>query len=314
MASTEVSVEGRKLRLSNLDKVLYPQSGFTKAQVIDYYTRAGPTILEHLRGRALTLKRYPDGVESEFFYEKQCPKHRPDWVRTEAIETRGEGRFGAKPRPGPRTIDFCVVDDLPTLIWVANLASLELHTSLAKADDVQRPTAVVFDLDPGEPAALPECADVALLLRELFEGVGLESRAKTSGSKGMQLYVPLDGSGTYAETTPFAKAVAGLLEREHPKLVVSRMAKDLRRGKVFVDWSQNSDFKTTVCAYSLRAMPSPTVSAPLNWDEVAQLAEERDPGAVTFGPDDVLDRIERHGDLFAPVASGGQRLPALTSP
>jgi bifunctional non-homologous end joining protein LigD len=289
----EVDVEGRRLKLSNLDKVLYPEPGFTKGQVIDYYTRIAPTVLPHLHGRALTLKRYPNGVDGKYFYEKQRPSHAPDWVKSETIET------------GDRDIDFVLCDDLPTLVWLANLADLELHPSLALAEDPDRPTVLAFDLDPGEPAALPECRAVALLLRDLLAGLGLECCAKTSGSKGMQVYVPLNTPATYDDTKPFAQAIAQLLEKQHPKLVVSSMKKSLRAGKVFIDWSQNSRHKTTVAVYSLRARAQPTVSTPVSWDEIAD--ESLD---LSFRTGDVLDRVAEHGDVFAPVLELKQKLPA----
>jgi len=294
--SLDVEVEGRHLKISNVDKVLYPAPQFTKGQVIDYYSRVAPAILPHLRGRPLTLKRYPNGVDSQFFYEKNCPKHRPDWVSTAAVwSTQNKAEM-----------HYCLADDLPTLVWVANLAALELHTLLARGDDVQRPTMVVFDLDPGAPAAIAECAQVALLLRELFAELGLESFAKTSGSKGLQIYVPLNTAVTYDETKKFAHAVARRFEADHPKLVLSVMAKDLRKGKVFIDWSQNDDSKTTVCVYSLRARPQPTVSTPVTWDEVEAAAG----GApLSFEAGDVLKRVESQGDLFAPVITLEQSLP-----
>ena len=291
---TEVDVAGRTLRLSNLDKVLYPEVGFTKGQVIDYYTRAAPAVLEHLRGRALTLKRYPDGVEGNFFYEKQKPRHAPDWVASATVPT------------GERDIDFVLCDDLPTLVWLANLADLELHPSLALAADPDTPTVLAFDLDPGPPAGIAECREVALLLRETFDQLGLECFAKTSGSKGMQVYVPLNVPVGYDRTKPFAQAIAQLHEKRHPKLVVSRMKKELRRGKVLIDWSQNDRHKTTVAVYSLRARERPTVSTPVTWDEVADSSVE-----LSFESDAVLDRIDRHGDLFAPVLSLEQELPDL---
>ena len=289
----EVDVEGRRLKLSNLDKVLYPATGFTKGQVVDYYTRVAPAVLPHLRGRALTLKRYPNGVDGKYFYEKQKPSHAPEWVRSQTIET------------GDRDIDFVLCDDLPTLVWLANLADLELHPSLALAEDPDRPTVVAFDLDPGEPAALPECRAVALLLRDTLADLGLECFAKTSGSKGMQVYVPLNTPVTYDDTKPFAQALAQLLEKQHPKLVTSSMKKSLRPGKVFIDWSQNSRHKTTVAAYSLRARERPTVSTPLSWDEVAD-----DSLALVFDSTAVVERIATHGDLFAPVLELEQTLPA----
>jgi bifunctional non-homologous end joining protein LigD len=287
-------VGGRTLSLSNLDKVMYPEAGFTKGQVIDYYTRAAQVLLPHLRGRPLTMKRYPDGVEGKFFYEKQCPSHRPDWVATAPIPTES------------KTIHFCLCDDLPTLVWMANLADLELHPSLSLAAAIERPTVMAFDLDPGPPAGLAECCEVALLLRETLGGLGLEAFPKTSGSKGIQVYVPLGGGeATYDDTKPLSNALARHLEAAHPKLIVSSQRKDLRRGKVLIDWSQNDEHKTTVSVYSLRARPRPTVSTPLDWDELA------DPGALTFEADDVLERIERDGDLFAPVLELRQELPDL---
>ena len=290
----EVDVEGRRLKLSNLDKVLFPQTGFTKGQVIDYYTRVAPTVLPHLRGRALTLKRYPNGVEGHFFYEKQKPSHAPEWVRTKTIEA------------GDRMIDFVLCDDLATLVWLANLADLELHPSLALAKDPDRPTVIAFDLDPGPPAGLAECRQVALLLRDTLAHVGLECFPKSSGSKGMQVYVPLNTPVTYDDTKPFAHALAELLEREHGDLIVSRMKKSLRTGKVLIDWSQNDRHKTTVAAYSLRAREPATVSTPLTWDEV-----EDDDGKLMFEAHELLERVAEHGDLFEPVLELKQRLPKL---
>jgi bifunctional non-homologous end joining protein LigD len=292
-ARVEVEVEGRRLSLSNLDKVMYPAVGFTKGQLIDYYTRIAPHLLPHLRGRPLTLKRYPDGADGQFFYEKQCPSHRPEWVATAAIPT------------GSRTIDFCLADDLPTLVWLANLADLELHTSLSLAAEIERPTTMVFDLDPGAPAGLAECAEVALALRELLERLSLSAFAKTSGSKGMQVYVPLNTDVTYDDTKPLAHAIARHLEGERPDLVVSSQRKSLRGGKVLIDWSQNDEHKTTVCVYSLRAGERPTVSTPLEWGEL------EDPGSLVFDSDDVLARVDEHGDLFAQVAETEQALPEI---
>jgi bifunctional non-homologous end joining protein LigD len=295
----EVEVEGRRLKLSNLEKVLYPAVGFTKGQVIDYYTRIAPVLLPHLRGRPLTLKRYPDGVNGEFFYEKQCPSHRPDWVRTEAVSTNS------------KTIDFCVADDLPTLVWTSNLADLELHTSLSLATEIKRPTMLVFDLDPGAPAAILECVQVGLWLRDLLDELGLESFPKTSGSKGFQVYAPLNTAVTYDGTKPFARALAQLLEKQHPRKVVSNMKKELRKGKVFVDWSQNDDHKTTICVYSLRARERPTVSTPVSWEEAESALEQKDADSLVFDSEAVLERIEREGDLFEPVLKLKQKLPAL---
>jgi bifunctional non-homologous end joining protein LigD len=296
--AVEVEVEGRRLKLSNLDKVFYPGVGFTKGQVIDYYRRIAPALLPHLRDRPLTLKRYPDGVEGQFFYEKQCPSYRPDWIQTVAVENR-------------RTIDYCLANDLSTLIWLANLADLELHTSLARANDVQRPTMMVFDLDPGEPAAILECAQVATALRQVFSKLGLECYPKTSGSKGLQVYVPLNTPVTYDDTKPFAQAIARLLEKQLPELVVSSMKKSIRGGRVFVDWSQNDEHKTTICVYSLRARERPTVSTPVRWDEVEEALEKANAEQLVFEADAVLERVEQHGDLFEAVLSRKQSLPDL---
>lgn len=299
----EVEVAGRKLKLSNLEKILYPESGFTKAQVIEYYTRIAPVLLPHLRDRPLTLKRYPNGVEGKFFFEKQCPSHRPPWVPTTAVWSEGNAR----------DVHYCVVNELATLVWAANLADLELHTSLSKKQNIERPTVLVFDLDPGAPADIVQCAQVALWLRELLNDIGLEAFVKTSGSKGMQLYVPLNTVVTYEQTKPFAHKIAQILEREHPKLVVSSMKKVLRKGKIFIDWSQNDAHKTTVCVYSLRAKHIPSVSTPLQWDEVEQLWDSKDAASVEFDAQATLQRVDTHGDLFAPVAKKKQKLPALTA-
>ena len=297
MARVEVEVEGRRLSLSNLDKVMYPATGFTKGQLIDYYTRVAPVLLPHLRDRPLTLKRYPNGVEGGHFYEKQCPSHRPEWVRSEPVELSS------------KTIHFCVCDDLPTLVWLANLADLELHPSLSKVPDVERPTVMAFDLDPGPPAGIAECCEVALILRDALGRIGLECFPKTSGSKGIQVYVPLNVDGVDYDhgTKPLSQALARHLEAEHPKLIVSTQKKELRKGKVLIDWSQNDEHKTTVSVYSLRARERPTVSTPLDWDEL----EAGDAGALVFEAGDVLERVEKRGDLFAPVVELEQRLPEL---
>jgi bifunctional non-homologous end joining protein LigD len=293
----EVEVEGRRLSLSNLDKVMYPEVGFTKGQVIDFYTRVAPVLLPHLRDRPLTLKRYPNGVEGGHFYEKNCPTHAPEWVRSERVDLES------------KAIAFCICDDLPTLVWLANLADLELHPSLSKVPDVERPTIMAFDLDPGPPAGLVECCEVAVLLRDALAALGLESFAKTSGSKGIQVYVPLntDGVDYHSGTKRLSQALARHLEGEHPKLVVSTQQKARRKGKVLIDWSQNDEHKTTVSVYSLRARERPTVSTPLSWDEV----EEGDAEALVFDADALLERVEERGDLFAPVAELKQRLPDL---
>jgi bifunctional non-homologous end joining protein LigD len=289
----EVEVEGRRLSLSNLDKVMYPEVGFTKGEVIDYYTRVSPALLPHLRGRPLTLKRYPDGVEGEYFYEKNCPSHAPEWVRKE--------RIGG--------ISYCICDDLPTLVWAANLADLELHPSLSKTDDISRPTLMAFDLDPGDGAGLAECCEVAVILREALAQLGLDCYAKTSGSKGIQVYVPLNSDDVdyRGGTKLISNALARHLATQHPKLIVASQRKDLRAGKVLIDWSQNDEHKTTVCVYSLRARERPTVSTPLAWEEI----ERGDPQKLVFEAGDVLERVEEHGDLFGRVAEQEQRLPEL---
>jgi bifunctional non-homologous end joining protein LigD len=296
-ARVTVDVAGRQLSLSNLDKVMYPEVGFTKGHVIDYYTRVAPALLPHLQDRPLTLKRYPNGVDGGHFYEKQCPSHRPEWVRSEPVELSS------------KTIHFCICDDLPTLVWLANLADLELHPSLSKVPEVERPTVMAFDLDPGPGTGLPECCEVALILRDALRRLELECFPKTSGSKGIQVYVPLNVDGVDYDhgTKLMSNALARHLESEHPKLIVSSQKKELRKNKVLIDWSQNDEHKTTVGVYSLRARERPTVSTPLTWDEV----EAADPDALVFEADDVLARVEERGDLFAPVAELEQRLPDL---
>ena len=292
MTDAQVEIQGKRLKLSNLDKVFYPKTGFTKGQVIDYYTRISGALLPHLQKRPLTLKRYPNGVDEKFFYEKRCPTHRPEWVATAPVESERAGGV----------VDYCLCNDLPTLVWVANMASIELHPSLSHAPKIEQPTTLAFDLDPGPPAAILECAQVGLWVRDVLAEFGLESFPKTSGSKGMQVYVPLNTPVTYDDTKPFAKAVAELLEKHHPELVVSRMSKDLRPGKVLVDWSQNDEHKTTVNVYSLRAKDHPTVSTPVTWEEV-------EAGDLSFEQHEVLERVARDGDLFAPVLTITQELP-----
>jgi bifunctional non-homologous end joining protein LigD len=296
-----IEVEGRQIKLSNLGKVLYPQVGFTKGQVIDYYVRVAPVLLPHLSGRPLTLKRYPEGVNGLFFYEKNCPKYRPDWIKTAKIWSEGNNRY----------MYYCVVEDVATLVWLANLADLELHTSLSRAPEKDRPTVIAFDLDPGPPANIVQCCQVGLWVREIFEQFGLQAFPKTSGSKGLQVYVPLNTGVTYDQTKPFAKAIARLLEERHSDQVVSDMKKSLRANKVFVDWSQNDSYKTTVCVYSLRAKDQPTVSTPVTWQEVESCLKKGDPELLVFSSDQVLQRVEKSGDLFAPVLKLKQKLPAL---
>jgi len=298
---TVVDVEGKHLKLSNLDKVLYPEAGFTKGQVIDYYVRIAPALLPHLRGRPLTMKRYPNGVSGPYFYEKNCPEHRPEWVQTARVWSSGNNRW----------MNYCLAEDLPTLVWAANLADLELHTSLSLGKDILRPTFLVFDLDPGPPTNIVQCCQVGLWVRDILAQLQLQSFAKTSGSKGLQIYVPLNTAVTYDQTKPFAHELARVLERQHPNLVVSDMKKALRTGKVLVDWSQNDDHKTTVCVYSLRAKERPMVSTPVKWDEVESCLKKGDASLLVFESDEVLARAKKHGDLFEPVLKLKQRMPPV---
>ncbi|MEY2568976.1 MAG: bifunctional non-ous end joining protein LigD [Actinomycetota bacterium] len=303
----QVEVDGRTLALSNLEKVLYPAAGFTKGQVIDYYARIAPVMLPHLEGRPITLKRYPNGVDDKFFYEKNCPQHRPEWMRTLPVEAKG---WNSRAQKGT-IIQYCLIDEPAALVWTANMAALELHPGLQLEDDLSRPTYVVFDLDPGAPADVVQCAQVALWIRELFDHLGLQSVIKTSGSKGLQLYLPLNTPATFEDTSGFSQAVAQLLEKQHPKDVVSVQTKEKRTGKVLVDWYQNTDFKTTVAVYSLRARERPTVSTPLTWDEVETVHKEGDASLVVFEAEDTLARVQEHGDLFAPLVELEQALPKL---
>ena len=296
-----VEIEGKHLSLTNLDKVLYPTAGFTKGQVIDYYARVAPVLVPHLAGRPLTLKRYPEGVDKEYFFEKNATKHRPDWVKTVPIWSEGN----------QRNVNYLLVNDLPTLVWIANLAAIELHPSLSLAKDIASPRSMVFDLDPGPPADIVQCCQVGMWLREIFEHFGLQSFPKTSGSKGLQIYVPLNTPTNYDLTKNFAHALARLLESEHGDLVVSDMKKQLRVGKVFVDWSQNDEHKTTVSVYSLRAREHPSVSTPVKWEEVEQALKKKDATLLLFEAGQVLDRAGKMGDLFEPILKLKQKLPKL---
>lgn len=294
-----VEIDGRELSVSNLDKVLYPEAGFTKAEVIDYYIRVAPAMLPHVRQRGVTLRRYPNGVDGTSFFEKRCPDHRPDWIGT---------ALGPGDRKGG--IHYLVIDEVATLAWVGNMAGLEVHAPMARAPAIESPTMVVFDLDPGAPASIVDCCRVALEIQEVLSDLDLESWPKTSGSKGLQLYLPLNTPHTHDHASSFALAVAQLLEKQDPKRVTSVMKKELRKGKIFVDWSQNSFHKTTIAAYSLRARPTPTVSTPITWDEVRSGADGE---VLSFTAPEVLERVADFGDLFGPTATLEQELPTPRS-
>jgi bifunctional non-homologous end joining protein LigD len=301
MSTRIVQIEGKSLSLANLEKVLYPACGFTKTHVLEYYRRLAPCLLPHLRDRALTLKRYPEGVEGEFFFEKRCPAHRPPWVQTAGIR-----------RAGGEEISFCLVNDLASLLWVANLASLELHVPLARASSPATPDALVFDLDPGAPANILDCARVALILRELLSRLGLACWVKTSGQKGLHLFVPLNRrEATFDDTKRFSRAVAMTLEKNYPDLVTAKMPKATRTGRVFINWSQNDQTLTTVSVYSLRARAHPYVSFPLPWEQLEQLAGTGDPERLQVLQGEAVARTEAMGDLFSEVLVQEQSLPHL---
>jgi bifunctional non-homologous end joining protein LigD len=299
-ASTQLTLGGKQLALSNLDKVLYPKAGFTKGQVIDYYIRIAPVLLPHLKDHALTLKRYPNGVEGGFFYEKNCPSFRPKWIKTAPVWSE----------TNHAEVNYCLANDLPSLVWAANLADLELHTSLARCDKLEQPAFMVFDLDPGPETDILDCAEISLWLRDFFTRLKLKCFPKTSGSKGLQVYVPLNSKVTFDETKHFARAVAMNFAAQHPGRIVSQMAKTLRKGKVFIDWSQNDHHKTTVCVYSLRAKDQPTVSTPVQWTEVENAVNKR--AKLSFEAEDVIARVKKFGDLFAPVLKLKQKLPGIS--
>ena len=314
MASTKqtIAVGNHRLEVSNLAKVFYPATEFTKGDVIDYYRAISEVLLPHLKGRPVTLKRYPDGVEGFSFYEKSCPEHRPSFIKTVAIRRRRDDK----------DVNYCQLNTEAALAWTANLANLELHVALGSARAPHKPHSVVFDLDPGEGTGVLECAEVALRLRRLFSELEREAVVKTSGSKGLQLYLPLNTKVTYEDTRPWAKAVATRFEAETPDAIVSKPSKEARRGRVFIDWSQNHPARTTVCVYSLRAIErssrrsrkekgGPTVSTPVTWDEIESALDAGDPERLVFTHDEVLERVESHGDLFEPVRSLKQRLPKL---
>jgi bifunctional non-homologous end joining protein LigD len=290
--SDQLEIAGRRLSIRHLDRVIYPEAGVTKKDLLAYYTRVAEVMLPHLRERLLHMHRYPEGVEGPRFWQKACPDYHPDWIPTAPVWSEDKRA----------NIDFCVVNEMPALLWAVNIGSLELHTSLHLRDDLHRPTVIAFDLDPGPGAGLLECCQVALRLRDMFGGFGMRSLLKTSGSKGLQVYVPLNHDGvTYTTTKPLARSIAELLERQTPDRVVSRMARSLRAGKVLVDWSQNTEHKSMVCVYSARARPRPTVSTPLRWEEVEDALETFDPDRLVFDMGAVLERVESDGDLFADV-------------
>jgi len=301
VSRTFVEMAGRRLPLSNLEKDLYPSYGFTKAQILEYYRGIATFMLPHLKDRALTFKRYPEGVDNDFFYEKRCPAHRPAWVNTAAI-SQGDG--------DPMTV--CLVNDLETLIWTANLASLELHVPLARAHSPETPDSMVFDLDPGDGAGILECARVALILRDLLSQMGLASYVKTSGKKGLHIYVPLNRKETTFENTKtFSRAVAGIMQKHYPDLVTAKMAKQFRKAMVFINWSQNDASKTMICVYSLRALKKPLVSFPLEWGELEGLAKLGDPDRLQVIHSEALRRVEKAGNLFQEVLLKQQKLPLL---
>jgi bifunctional non-homologous end joining protein LigD len=297
---SQLQIDGTTVEVSNLNKVFYPKTGFTKGQIIDFYVRISPVLLPHLKDRPITLKRYPDGVDGFFFYEKKCPPHRPDWVKTAKV-----------PRTDGGEINYCVINNLSALVWAANLADLELHVFLHRAPKIEQPTALAFDLDPGAPADILNCCEVALQLKALMEKLKLKSFPKTSGSKGIQVYAPLNSTVTYEKTKAFAHAIALQLEKEFPESIVSNMQKALRKGKVLVDWSQNDRHKTTVCVYSLRAKEPPSVSTPVTWKEIETALKRKNSKLLSFEPGEVLKRVQKHGDLFEPVLKLKQKLPSL---
>jgi bifunctional non-homologous end joining protein LigD len=305
---TSVQVGGRQLSVSNLDKVYWPATGTTKAELLRYVAAIAPAMLPHLAHRPVTLKRYPEGVDGQSFFEKRCPSHRPDWLGTTWLPKRGPGSSGST----DEVIEHCDLADVAAMVWAANLGALELHVPMARAPDPTIPRAVVFDLDPGAPADVVTCGEVALHLKKVFDRLSLTAVPKTSGGKGLQLYVPLNRDGvSYDDTRDFSREIAQLLERVHPKLVVSTQTKTERVGKVLIDWYQNHLTKTTVCVYSPRARERPTVSTPVTWDEVDDAVRRQDAALLRFELDEVLDRVQQLGDLFAPVAELEQDLPKL---
>ncbi|HEV8608163.1 MAG TPA: non-homologous end-joining DNA ligase [Tepidisphaeraceae bacterium] len=302
MSATTVKIGKITVNLSNLEKVLYPQAGFTKGQVVEYHLKMAPIIVPHVKNRPLTLKRYPNGVDGMMFYEKRCPPHKPDWIKTVTVTSRREGG----------KLSYCVIDSPAALVWVANLASLELHTLLFRGEQLYRPTWMVFDFDPGPPAGILECIPIALKVRDTLERLKLKSFIKTSGGKGLHMVVPLNTPVTFDQTKGFSNAIARMMERDDPDHVTSNMKKELRKGKIFIDWSQNDEHKTTVAVYSLRARNEPTVSTPVEWDELTAALKKKDPDKLKFLAPQVIKRVDKIGDLFAPVLKLKQKLPAIS--
>lgn len=301
----EIEIRKRQLRLTHVDKILFPAPSFRKGDLVNYYVKAGPFLLPHLKDRPLTLKMYATGVKGPAQYIKNAPSFTPKWIKKTPVPRR----------TGGTDICYLLINDLPSLVWASNMNNIELHVFQARAPKIQKPTMMVFDLDPGEPAGLLECATVALHLRDALARAGLQSLAKSSGGKGLHVCVPLNSPVTYEQTGPFSLAVAQWLEREHPELAISKMSKTLRRGKVFVDWSQNSDFKTTVCVYSLRAKgDAPTVSFPLEWSEVERAVQRKDASTFYVDPDTAIRRLEKEGDTFKALLELKQKLPRKFEP
>ncbi len=298
---SDIKIGTRQLTLSNPDKVYWPETGFTKGEMVAYYRAVAPAMVPHLKNRAVTLKRYPDGVTAFSFFEKNCPKHRPDWIRTVDVDRKKDGK----------TIHYCVGWDEATLVWMANLGSIELHISLSRASNLARPTAMVYDLDPGAPATIVECGELALEMKKRLGKLGLEVFPKTSGSKGLHLYVPLNTATTFEKTSALAHDIALRLEDEMPDTVVSTQRKAERPGKILIDWSQNGPQKTTVAVYSMRARDLPTVSTPVTWREVSACVKKGDPDLLRFTAPDLIKRVKSKGDLFAPVLSLKQKLPRV---
>lgn len=295
-----IKVGNRVLSLSNLEKQLYP-SGFTKADIIHYYEKIQSAVLPHLKDRPFTLKRYPEGTEKSFFYEKNCPSP-PEWITTIQVQRENKRKGGY--------VNYCTINEFASLVWMLNLAAFELHTLLSTVKDIHHATMIAFDMDPGEGTNIVDCCRVGLKLKKVLEELKLRSFAKTSGSKGLHIFIPLNGKDAFEQTKQFARTLALHLEQQEPEKITSNMSRALRKGKIFVDWSQNDEHKTTVTVYSLRAWEKPTVSTPVTWEEVEKCLKRRDPKALYFESEDVIRRVQKSGDLFKPVLTLKQKLPA----